>query len=225
MLALQLVGCRPAVASSAPESWRTGAETGAAALEDGNAATARQRLLRAIELAEEEDAPPIERARLLVQLAKTHRAEGDYPRTVQTYREALAVAEEGPATDDLVLLQAEVLTELGNVYFPLRRPQDGLEALEEGLRLRRQVLDPAAPQVIESLELLGVAYGETNALEQAERLLREAADLVSGSPTASPEEKAGPLFSLSAILKRQGRRAEADEIRERALRLMNTNSD
>lgn len=97
-----------------------------------------------------------------------------------------------------------------------------MEALEEALRLRRQVLDPAAPEVIESLELLGVAYGEANDLVTAERLLREAADLVSRSPNATPEEEAGPLFSLAEILKRQGRHAEADEVTERALRMIGT---
>lgn len=221
VLALGLISCLPAAGSPSTASWRLESERAAAALESDDAATAQKRLRRALELAEEQGAPPIERARLLVRLARAQDSEGDFRVAAQTYRRALAVAEEAPTTDDLLLLRADALSELGNLYFPLGHPQEGREALEEALRLRRQLLDPAAPEVIESLNLLGIVYGETGDLEQAERLLREAAALVAGSPTASPADKAGPLFSLIPILERQGRHAEADELTEKALRLVN----
>lgn len=222
ILASGFLGCLAAAGSPSSDTWRTEAEKAAAALEDGDRATARRHLHRAIEKAEQQDAPAVERARLFAQLAEAHGEDGDYPPAVQAYRQALDLAEEGPINDDVRLLRAEILTELGNIYFPLRRPRDGVEALEEALRLRRQVLDPTAPEVIESLELLGVAYGEANDLVTAERLLREAAVLVSRSTTATLEEKAGPLFSLADILKRQGRHGEADEVTERALRMIGT---
>lgn len=225
ILASGFLGCLAAAGSPSSDTWRTEAEKAGAALEAGDRATARRHLHRAIEEAEQQGAPAVERARLFAQLAKAHGEEGDYPPAVQAYRQALDLAEEAPINEDVHLLRAEILTELGNIYFPLRRPQDGVEALEEALRSYRQVLDPTAPEVIKSLELLGVAYGEANDLVMAVRLLREAADLVSRSPTATLEEKAGPLFSLADILKRQGRHAEAAEVTERALRLMDTNGN
>lgn len=218
-IGLAVLGCL-SVAGSSSTSWQDEADQAAAAFDSGEVSAAQERLRRALELAEQQGAPPVERARLLTLLGKTYDSEGESQQAVRSFGRALEVAAEATASDELLLLRAEVLTELGNLYFPLRRPHEGVKALEEALRLRRQVLDPTDPALIESLILLGISYEQTDDLTRAEQLLREAAELAAESPTASGEDKAGPLSSLAVVLERQGRQAEADALREEAMRLL-----
>lgn len=101
--ALSLLGCFSAAGLPSTESWHAEAAAAAAAMEADDAATAQKHLQRALDLAEKQDAPPGERARLLVLLGKAYWQASEPQRAARTFERALAVAEEAPATDELLL--------------------------------------------------------------------------------------------------------------------------
>jgi tetratricopeptide (TPR) repeat protein len=216
VLLLSLVTSCAIAGEPLPVDWRAEAARGVEALEAGEAAIAVDRLEAAAEDAEEADAPALDRARLLVLLGKAHWAAGRSRPAYDVHHRALKLLEGVAASEAALLLRAEALTEIGNLSFPLHQDERGLEALAEALSIRRELLAPTSPELIESLILQGVAYQMTGELEQAERLLREAVTRLGESATATADDKAAALRSLAKVLELQGRAAEAADVSEEA---------
>lgn len=219
LVTVTVPSCLGAAHLSQPGSWRVEAARGKEALESREIEAAQQHFQNAFQQAEKEGVPAHDLAHLLVLLGKAHWAGGDARLAAQTHRQALAMLGERGVSSESQLLRAEALTELGNLSFPLREPQAGVEALEEALRLRRELPESTSSELIESLILLGTAYELTGELTPAGALFREAADLLADSTIATGEERAGPLYSLAGVLERQGREEEARAVVEEAERL------
>ncbi|TGD78329.1 tetratricopeptide repeat-containing sensor histidine kinase [Hymenobacter wooponensis] len=114
-----------------------------------------------------------------------------------------------------VRTQLMLFGNMGNLYFYLRKHQDGLLYTRRALQLARRIGDVAG----ESLYLadLGSYYLQMNQLGTAEGLLRQALALV--APLHRPRFEAGHLELLATVLYLKGNLREAETLTLQAMRL------
>jgi signal transduction histidine kinase len=141
-----------------------------------------------------------------------HHERGDTTAALLNYQRALDLAYR-PGVH--VRTQLMLFGNLGNLYFYLKKHQDGLLFTRRALQLARHIGDVAG----ESLYLadLGSYYLQMNQLGTAEGLLRQAISLV--APLHRPRFEAGHLELLATVLYLQGNLREAEELTVKAMQL------
>jgi serine/threonine-protein kinase len=113
--------------------------------------------------------------------------------------------------------EATVRATLGATYLDLDRLDDAEPQLTKALAVRRRVLGPEHPDVVESLVELGRLLTEKGELERSERLLRDA--LAMATSLFGPEslEVSDVLYRLGKLLLRKGEYAPAEDVLRRCL--------
>jgi len=136
----------------------------------------------------------------------------DTAAALRNYRRALTYAYR---PDVQVRSQLMLFGNLGNLYFYLKRQQEGLVFTRRALQLARRTRDRAG----ESLYLadLGSFYMQMNQLDTAEGLLRQAVSIV--EPLHNHRFEAGHLELLATVLLLQNELPEAELLTRRALQL------
>ncbi|QJX47124.1 tetratricopeptide repeat-containing sensor histidine kinase [Hymenobacter taeanensis] len=141
-----------------------------------------------------------------------HHERGDTAAALLNYQRALDLVYR-PGVQ--VRTQLILFGNLGNLYFHLKKHQDGLLFTRRALQLARRTGDIAG----ESLYLadLGSYYLRLEQLGTAEGLLREALGLV--APLHQPRYESGHLELLANVLYLQGNLREAEQLTRRAMQL------
>lgn len=123
--------------------------------------------------------------------------EGHWGEAEAKWRAALQAAQGEASPAD----QASTLRNLAELYVAQRRPDDAIKAHEEIVALYEEHLPPDDSRLIKSLKTLASSYDEAGRYEEAERLLRRAAQAGSA---AKPTERALALQDLALHYENRG---------------------
>lgn len=113
------------------------------------------------------------------------------------------------------LVQARMLHTLGHIYNKLARTDRAVELLREALRVREARLPPDHPEVIESVDLLGIVLGRLQAFDEARALLERA--LTAREAGDDLEDLAATLNNLGNLHWRRSELEDAEALHRRAL--------
>jgi serine/threonine protein kinase/Tfp pilus assembly protein PilF len=154
-----------------------------------------------------------ETAVVLVELAHVHRSRGDYEEAERLARDAVAMLRESP--DSLALADA-----LHSLAFVLRA-QAAVEEAEaryrEALTIRRALLDPAHPRVLDTMNNLSLLLEIRGRHEEAEAMSREVLEGRRDRLGTDHPQTLEALNNLAYVLWRTGQYARASELFEEAV--------
>lgn len=211
-------------------SWRGEVAAGLEAARRLEGPRATEHLERAAALARTEGATPAELAGVLDELGQLYIEGGRYPAAEQALEEALEIRRRALGDGDPSI--AETLGRLSHLRWNQERYADALTLLQEALRLRQDALGPTAPLVARSLADLAMGYaslaefqqqegsGRPQGFRQAESHFRQALTIAEQQRPADPALQSDILLGLADVMRRTGRAAEAEELKNRATPLV-----
>ncbi len=163
----------------------------------GDLGAARERLKRALSIAEDEPGP--DAAGVYNALGIVGKYSGDFDQAEADYQRALELHEGNP------LATATVLHNLGGLEHERGRPELGIPWAERGLSMRRQVRREDHPEVAADLGALGSLYLSAGRLDDAERAYLKAIEIFTAE-----YEIAVVRGNLAHLQTRQGKLAAAE---------------
>lgn len=160
----------------------------------------------------------LDTARVWNDLGGTYRAMGKFELASEAHRRALAIREKLGGRRSLEV--AESLNNLAIVAMAWRSDYEEAQSLlNEALEIRRALLRPGHPLVIQSLQNVGVLHASRGDYAAGVRLLREAADAQRRVLGENSPSYGLTLKSLGSALEASGAHAEALPHLEAALRI------
>jgi eukaryotic-like serine/threonine-protein kinase len=134
-------------------------------------------------------------------------------------------AQEARALDRDPEVQAELMQTLGTIYGRLGRFEEAEGLLNQSLAQRRVRFGPRSPEAAESLVDLALLRQEQARWPEAERLSREALDIVRETRPSEHPERARALSALGHVLTERGSYAAALPELEAAVQLLRALGD
>jgi serine/threonine-protein kinase len=150
----------------------------------------------------------------LNQLGIVLRFKGDFDASIEAYREAIAIKE---STGHVDAYLAEAKNNLGAVLLELGEMPESEALIREALELRREVLNPRDPMLIQNLSNLGACLGMQGKYEDAEPLLREAVGSYREVLDEGHPHMVEALNNLAKLLHRLGNLEESEQLYLEAL--------
>lgn len=149
------------------------------------------------------------KATTLYNLAYTHLALGDLPKTFDYLRQSLALREEPRG-------RGVTLTMIGYAYTLSGEPQRALESCQQALPLLTETKDPRRSQ---TLATMGIAYGKLGNQQKAIEAYQQALELQQNPDTSDLQGLALTLYNLGGAYAAHGETDKALATFERALAL------
>jgi TonB family protein len=195
-------------------SWESTISSGRRALEGRDFEQAESQLQQALAQARGFSENDPRRVQSLMELAKLHRARGDYARPETLYREADPIAQQAWGTESAEY--ASMLNEIGR-YYHVRRKYDLAERFyKQGFGIRTRVLGKEHADVAASINNLAVLYENQAQYPKSEMYYQTALGI--REKTLGPDH-ADTILSLehfSRMLHKLSRPDEAEAFTQRA---------
>jgi tetratricopeptide (TPR) repeat protein len=195
--------------------WESYTDAGTAAFERESFEEAESQLDAALQLAEEFGRHDPRLATSLSNLARIHRARGDYAHAEQLYKRSLAVDEKafGPDHEEI----ANSLNNLAQTYRAQRKFSFAQPLYERALEIRERAVGPDHPEVALTLDNLAQVYHAQGRFADAEPLSRRAVAILEKSLGPEHPNVATSLNNLAGMHDDEGHFDEAEDLYKRSL--------
>ncbi len=132
--------------------------------------------------------------------------QGKYDKAEKYFHESLQTALTSGASFDI----AQVMNNLGAVYYAKRDFQKAEDFLKRALTLTEAAFGPSHPELTFTLSTLGLLYSTTGRYREAEDLYRRSIGILERDKPVFDARIARILHTLSAMYGKAGRKADAD---------------
>lgn len=214
-VALLCVGCADHADSPTPsESLRRQA----AVLRSRNEIEPAEKLLRkavALQPAESTD-QRVARTDLLAELGALQSSAGRTGAAEESYREALALAEQNRGRPEVII---NLRTQLAGLCYRRRGYQEAADLYHLVLDEEESLLGPGHPDILGTLSILGGLELRLGHLDSAEKIFRRQLAGVEKTQGHEKREVATVLDNLAEVAERAGRKQEAADLRARAAQI------
>ncbi len=216
----RLIGLLTAALAAAPlapawqDSWEASISSGRRALAGRHFEQAEARLEQALEQARGFAENDPRRVRSLMELAKLHRARGDYARPETLYREADPLARRAWGAESAEY--ASMLNEVGRYYHARRKYDLAEQFYKQSFGIRTRLLGREHADVAASINNLAVLYENQVLYPKAEVYYRTALDIREKALGGDHVDTILTLEHFSRLLHKLSRSDEAEALARRA---------